>query len=136
MEPSQFFGRYVLVKADHTGCSSFHVLQCIDDDLVIRTVTGGLHHNETPKTHLVNENVFLLLPGARERLVFRLDDKGKRSNGPITCIWASIAPSGKVNVSGRGLGSCLTYGSVVICGISHNSFGHDNGLSITRSAAQ
>src|SRR5262249_39503820 len=67
---------------------------------------------------------------------FDFDDKRKRSNGPITCIWASIAPSGKVNVSGRGLGSCLTYGSVVICGISHNSFGHDNGLSITRSAAQ
>src|SRR5215510_16362831 len=62
---------------------------------------------------------------------FDFDDKGKRSNGPITCIWASIAPSGKVNVSGTGLGSCLTYGSVVICGITHYSFGPDNGLSIT-----
>src|SRR5215813_13445697 len=54
---------------------------------------------------------------------FDFDDSGKRSNGPITCMCASIAPSGMVKVSGRGLGSCLTYGSVVICGISHKSFG-------------
>src|SRR5579863_8082428 len=41
-------------------------------------------------------------------------DKGNRSNGPITCIWESIAPSGILKVSGAGFGSCLTYGSVLI----------------------
>src|SRR5262249_33735452 len=42
-------------------------------------------------------------------------DNGNRWNGPITCMCESIAPSGIANVRGCGLGSCLTYGSVVMC---------------------
>src|SRR5215510_4619062 len=71
MEAAQFFDRYILIKADHTGCPSFHVLQGIDDNTVIRTMTGSLHDDETRKTHFVNENFFLFLPGAREWFVFR-----------------------------------------------------------------
>src|SRR5262249_10286594 len=72
MKAAQFFDTYSLIKANHTSCSSFHVLQRIDDDTVVCTMTSGLHHDETPKTHLVNEDFFLFLPRSGERLVFRL----------------------------------------------------------------
>src|SRR5262245_21564212 len=72
MKAAQFFEGYSLIKADHTSCSSAHVLQRIDDNTVVGTMTSSLYHDETPKTYLVNKDFFLFLPCSGERLVFRL----------------------------------------------------------------
>src|SRR5688572_6121067 len=66
---------------------------------------------------------------ASNGLYFEDAASGNRSNGPMTCIWESIAPWGNVKVSGAGLGSCLTYGSALMSsGISHSRVGavHDH----------
>src|SRR5882762_6311732 len=79
METAELLRCHVLVDAGHTGRSSFHVRQRIDDNIVVGAVAGGLDHDETPEAHFADENLLLFLPGRGERLIFGL----RRQREPI-----------------------------------------------------
>ena len=82
IQTSEFFHTDVLVHAHDPGRSSIHVLQRIDDDPVIRSVASGLNNDETPKAHLLDQNLSLFLPCCCERTIFRFGRQWKQIERP------------------------------------------------------
>ena len=70
IEAAKLLHGHVLVEAGDAGRPSIHVLERIDDNVVVRAVTRGLHDNETPEPHFVDQNLFLFLPRRRIGLIF------------------------------------------------------------------
>src|SRR5688572_30837387 len=62
MHPAKFVSCDVFVDTDDTGCTPFHVFECIDDDAVVCAVARCLNDNKSPETHPVDEDFLLLLP--------------------------------------------------------------------------